>query len=231
MKHIILQKAKQVYVSASPKHKAYRRFDPRTLRNLHFGSTVSLVPNETAKSVSKEIVGKMGDVMKLFNQKKSWTCGPASIRIALSAFRKNVTEVQATKIAKSTASYGTSHGNIINAIKMEGLNVIEYKNLSQDHAINVLKEYTNKGTPVIVDWLKTKLIHGSEKLSHMKTGVEENPTEDSEHYSVIKSIDDKNVTLLDPLEDTEESLPISYFLERWRTISEPSSHWFLVLEK
>jgi predicted double-glycine peptidase len=217
MKFIILEKAKQVFVPASPKHKSYRRFDPRSLHD------------ETAKSVSKEIVGRMGDVMKLFNQKKSWTCGPASIRIALSAFIKSVTEVQASKIAKSTASYGTSHGNIINAIKKEGLNVIEYKNLSKSHSINVLKEYTSSGSPVIVDWLKTKLIHGSEKLSHMKTGVEEKPTEDSEHYSVIKSVDDKNVILLDPLEDTEESLPIDYFLERWRTISEPANRWFLVL--
>jgi predicted double-glycine peptidase len=63
----------------------------------------------------------------------------------------------------------------------------------------------------------------------MKTGVEEKPTENSEHYSVVSRVDDVNVYLLDPLEDKEESLPVDYFLDRWKTISEPASRWFLVL--
>ena len=49
------------------------------------------------KTESREIVNRMGGVMKIFKQSEGM-CGPASIRIAVSAFGKSFTEEQVISI-------------------------------------------------------------------------------------------------------------------------------------
>ena len=192
---------------------------------------------QRAKSESKEMVSRMDNVMKVFKQSEGM-CGPASVRIALSAFGKKLTEEQVAKLAKSTAEEGTTHGNIVKALKKSGVHAIEYHNLSKGHAVEVLKNYTKSGKPVIVDWMKTKLGKGGDvkAAEGMKPGVEEAKgkkdirKEENEHYSVVNRVSDKNVYLLDPLEAKEERLPIKYFTDRWLTVSENVKRWFVVLD-
>lgn len=193
---------------------------------------------EKAKTESHEIVKGMDDMMKIFKQSKGM-CGPASIRIALSAFGKSMTEEQVAKLAKSTASTGTSHDNLVNAVRQEGIHVITYHNLSKVHALNILKEYTAKGNPIIVDWMKTKLQRGGDvgASEGMKPGVEEAKTkkaiakEENEHYSVVQKVSGTTIQLLDPLESKVEKLPIDYFMDRWFTMSEKTKRWMVVLQK
>lgn len=219
-----MEKAKKIYVPPSSKHKPYFRFDPREKDN-------------KAKLESKEIVDKMGGLMKLFSQSRG-LCGPASIRIALSKFGKSYTEKEVATLAKSTASEGTNHNGMIAVLNDAGINALVYENLSIGHAIKVLKNHVNKGNPVIIDWMKTKLGKGGDiKASEgMVPGVEEARTkkdirkEENEHYSVVGRIDDRYVYLLDPLEVKEERLPITYFMDRWFTLSEKTRRWFIVLE-
>ena len=190
-----------------------------------------------AKSESAQIVDRMTEVMKVFKQSEGM-CGPASIRIALSAFGKSMTEEQVAKLAKSSAEEGTTHKNIVSALKKSGVHAIEYHDLSKAHALEVLKNYTKAGKPVIVDWMKTRLgKEGDVGASEgMKPGVEEAKTkkdihkEENEHYSVVNRVNDKNVFLYDPLEPKEEKLPIKYFMDRWFTVSEKAKRWFVVLE-
>jgi hypothetical protein len=196
---------------------------------------------EQARTEAKGIVDSIGNTMKIFKQSEGM-CGPTSVSMALTKFRKNYSPEQIAKIAHSTASEGTDSGELVKAIKSVGIDVVEYKNLSRLHALHVLRNHTKNGEPCIVSWLKTKLVSSSESSikgsEGMKPGFEEVPdmktiskkqAEEAEHYSVVKSVDDKYVHMLDPLEDKEQSLPIKYFLDRWWDSED--KRWFLVLTK
>jgi len=187
---------------------------------------------DLVESASKEIVKGMDNVMRIFKQSKGM-CGPASIRIALSKFNKSFNEKEIAKFAKSTAAEGTTHDNLVSALKQAGVHALVYENLSPSYAISVLTNSVNMGDPVIVDWMKTKLGKGGDvKASEgMKPGEETAKTkkdiakEGNEHYSVVSKVDDNYITLLDPLESKEEKLPIDYFIDRWSTISEEKKGW------
>jgi len=191
---------------------------------------------DVAESESKEIVKGMNNVMKIFKQSEGM-CGPASIRIALSKFNKSFSEKQIARLAKSTAEEGTTHDNVVGALKKSGVHALAYEKLSKGHAIEVLKNHVKNGDPVIVDWMKTKLGKGGDvKASEgMKPGEETAKTkkditkEENEHYSVVSKVDDNYITLLDPLESKEEKLPIDYFIDRWSTTSEKTERWMVVL--
>jgi hypothetical protein len=195
-----------------------------------------------AKTEGKEIVESLAKTMKIFKQSEGM-CGPASIRIAVSGLGKSFAmlggEEEVAKLAGTTAEEGTSHDGIIGALRKAGINPMEYHNLSKEHSIEVLRNYTKKGNPIIVDWMKTKLQRGGDvKASEgMKPGEEtaknkaDIRNEENEHYSVVQKVDDKNVYLLDPLEKSVEKLPIDYFLDRWFTMSEKHVRWFCILEE
>jgi ABC-type bacteriocin/lantibiotic exporter with double-glycine peptidase domain len=241
MKFFILEKAKQIQVPASAKHKAYQRFDPRSSHTAEVQRDKKA--EEVAKSEGKAIVDKVGATMKVFKQSQGM-CGPCSVSMALSHFRKSYTTEQIAKIAHASAVTGTDSDELIKAIKEAGVDVIEYKNLSKPHALEVLKNHTKAGEPCIVAWLKTKLLSTEassiEASEGMKPGVEEvsdikkiNEVYKKkglpEHYSVVSKVDDKYVYMLDPLEDEEQLLPIKYFMDRWWDSDD--KRWFLVLTK
>jgi predicted double-glycine peptidase len=173
----------------------------------------------------------------LFKQSEGM-CGPASVRIAMSAFGKSFTEEEVAKLTKSSVETGTAHEDLVEGLKKAGIHCLVYSDLAKNHALEVIKNYNSLGKPIIVDWMKTKLLEGGDVVASegMKPGVEEAKSkkdidqEKNEHYSVIKSVDDKNITLLDPLETQEEVLPIKYFMDRWFTKSENVKRWFVVLE-
>ena len=176
-----------------------------------------------AKAESKAIMNKMDDLMKVFGQSEGM-CGPASIRIALSAFGKSYSEEEVAHLAKSTAAYGTTHANMVNTVRTHGLHALTYQDLSKEHSLELLKNYVNKGDPVIVDWLKTR-----DEQNEVEKYDLSDP--ENEHYCVVSKVDDSNINLLDPEAKKEISMPIAYFMERWFTISERTNRWFLVLEK
>jgi|GEM_PF-2288107 len=190
----------------------------------------------SVKQESKKIVSHLSGTMKLFKQSEGM-CGPASVRIALSKFGKSFSEEEIAKLAKTTAQEGTGHDNLVKALNKSGVHALQYQDLSESHALEVLREHTKKGDPVIIDWMKTKLLEGGDvKASEgMKPGEETGKTEkdikqeENEHYSVVSKVDDKNVTLLDPLESKEEKLPIDYFMKRWTNVSEKADRWMVVL--
>lgn len=172
---------------------------------------------------SKEIVNRMSDVMKLFKQKTLYTCGPASIRIALSRFGKSYSEKEIAKIANTTASEGTNSQDLIKAVKSYGINTVEYKNLDPEYALSVLKQYIDGKNPVIISWLKTKW-----KKEEAKTQKEmQKNIGEYEHYSVISGITDTHIYLFDPLEEKELKVSRKYFMDRWWDSDD--KRWFLVL--
>ena len=191
-----------------------------------------------AAGQSKQIVRGLNYSMRIFKQTQGM-CGPASVRIALSAFGKKYSEKQIAKLAGSTAAEGTGHNQLVKAIKKSGIHTTTFQNLSKAHALEVLRLYSGRGNPIIIDWMKTKLQRGGDtKASEgMKPGKEEAKTkkdirkEENEHFSVVQRVDDESIYLLDPLESKVEKLPIKYFMDRWMTVSEKVNRWFTVLEK
>ena len=170
-------------------------------------------------------------------QQRQGMCGLESMREALNTLGIKLSRKQAEKLAPFSAR-GIEHKQLISAIKKAGANVEEHYDLSEERSIALLKKHS-KANPIIIDWMKTKLSsEGNAKAAEgMKPGVETGKSretiaeEENEHFSVITSIDDKYITLFDPLEPEPEKLLIKYFMDRWFTVSEKVKRWFIIVHK
>ena len=131
MNHIIIQKARS--------HKYIRREGAP-------GSYEYFYKRGFVKRESQVIVNKMNDLMKVFGQSDGM-CGPASIRIALSAYGKSYTEKELAQLAKSTSSEGTTHGNMVITVRSQGIHTLTFQNMSKDHSLEILKNYVSQGDP------------------------------------------------------------------------------------
>ncbi len=114
-----------------------------------------------------------------FKQSES-RCGPASLKILTSHFGKHFTEEELAKLAGTTFERGTSHTGMIKAAKEIGGHVFA----KEGGTIKELEYFVEKeGLPVIVGWFH----------------------EDTDHFSVVASVTDQHVVIVDPAEDKPES--------------------------
>lgn len=108
-------------------------------------------------------------------------CGPASLKIMLSYFGKQFTEDQLGQLCNATIDHGTEHEGMIQAAK----EINGYVFVKEDGAIEELEYFIKEEKlPVIIGWFD----------------------KDGDHYSVVVSVTDKNIIIVDPA--TNES-------ERW----------------
>src|SRR3989338_27196 len=116
-------------------------------------------------------------------------CGPAALKILLSHFGKTFTEDQLAALAGVTKAegqdvvgVGTEHENMIEAIKEIG----GYVFAKEEGTIAELEYFIKEERlPVIIGWFDAS-----------------DPPED--HYSVAVNITDKNIIIVDPVEDKVE---------------------------
>src|SRR4030042_4874866 len=90
--------------------------------------------------------------IKPFKQSKGY-CGPASLKIALSAYKINKSENNLVKLTKTkrgrcNRKEGCTENEIVRAAKRLGLKAY----IKQKSSITEIKKLTKKGIPVIVDW-------------------------------------------------------------------------------
>lgn len=137
-------------------------------------------------------------------------CGPASLKILLSHFGKKYTEDQLAKLGSSTLEKGTSHEGMIQAIKEIG----GYVFMKENGTIEELRYFLEKEKlPVIINWFQ----------------------EYEGHYSVVVSITDKNVIIVDPATNEPESwLSRSRFPKIWFDFIGPENKsvswgWYMVV--
>jgi len=116
-------------------------------------------------------------------------CGPASLRAVLLYFGVDKTEAEIAKLAGSNPDEGTPPEGLVRAAKALGFNAHTKSGATLDD----IREWLGKGTPVIVDWFSV----------------------DEGHYSVVKSIEDNKVFLMDPEIGSERSLDIDTFKRVW----------------
>ena len=118
-------------------------------------------------------------------------CGPASLKILLSYFGRQYTEQQLALLGSSTVEIGTEHEGMIQAAKEIGGYVFAKDNGTIEEIEYFIKE---EKLPVIIGWFDR----------------------DGDHYSVVVSITDKNVIIVDPAtNEPERWLDRSAFPRMW----------------
>lgn len=128
--------------------------------------------------VAKQLPKKRPVVVEHYPQSDSM-CGPASLKIALSAFGKNVTEEELALLTNASIEHGTEHEGLVRAAKHLGATVMEKERGTLGEIDRLVKE---KHLPVIVGWFD----------------------EDGDHYGVVTDITPEYLVLSDPAWDFPE---------------------------
>jgi len=127
--------------------------------------------------------------VKAFKQRTGF-CGPASLKMVLDYFGIRKSERELAKLSGTTLARGVEGKNLLKAAEKLGL-----KGFIKDFSkISDIKKYVQKKKiPVIIDWF----------------------SKDEGHYSVVVSIDKKNIYLQDPEIDRIRKLDIETFKRIW----------------
>jgi len=127
--------------------------------------------------------------LKLFKQSKGY-CGPASLKMVLSAYGINKSEKYLAKATKSSRTGGCYEKDMIAAAKEIGFKGY----VKQQSSIKELRDLASKNIPVIVDWFSP---------------------EEGGHYSVVVGFTKNKITLADPHFGELKTHKIDWFEERW----------------
>ncbi len=151
--------------------------------------------NEEKKNTPRKSV-----YVKPFEQSKG-LCGPAALKILLSHFGKDFSEEQLARLAHATSDMGSEHEGLIEAVKELG----GYVFVKEGGTIEELEYFVEKeNLPVIIGWFDK-----DSDLYKLPVG---------DHYSVVVSVTDKNVIIVDPqlnIEQTERWLSREIFPKIW----------------
>jgi len=137
-------------------------------------------------------------------------CGPASLKILLSHFGKDYSEEQLTKLASATTDAGTEHEGMIQAAKEIGGFVFAKENGTFKELECFIKE---EKLPIVIGWFD----------------------KDGDHYSVLVSITDKNLIIVDPAtNEPERWLDRETFENIWFDFVGADNHtvswgWYMVV--
>lgn len=142
---------------------------------------------------------------KVTIQPDDFTCGPASLKVALEilGIRKSLPTL--TTLCATNPRYGTSVNNLIKGINRLGLPVLAVEWANLRHLQSALKYTPQKPRAVIVDY-----------LYDLKANAE--PHEESGHYSTVASYSarDSRIILFDPSNHgRKKSFKWTEFLDRW----------------
>ena len=127
--------------------------------------------------------------LKPFKQSKGY-CGPASLKMVLSAYGIIKSEKYLVKLTKTNRRTGCSEKNIVKAAKEFGFKGY----VKQKSTITELKRLVKKNIPVIVDWFSP---------------------EEAGHYSVVVGFKNDEILLADPHFGKIKNHKIKWFKERW----------------
>ncbi len=127
--------------------------------------------------------------LKPFKQSKGY-CGPASLKMVLSAYGINRSENYLAIFTKCSRERGCDDEDIVRAAKEFGFKGYAKQNSS----IKEVKQLVKKGIPVIVEWFSP---------------------EEAGHYSVVVGFEKDKIILADPHFGEIKKHKIKWFEERW----------------
>jgi len=128
--------------------------------------------------------------LKLHKQATNYSCGPASLKMALSHFNISKSERSLIKLTGAKAGFGCNPEDIVRAAKIIGLEARYIKTSS----IKEIRRLLDKEHSLIVDWFSPSV---------------------AGHYSVVVALDKKYITLADPEIGKLNRLTIADFVNHW----------------
>ena len=142
-----------------------------------------------------------------YKQQTDYTCGPASMRMILSALKIKKSEKELAQLLKTRRKTGTKNKSFSLLAKRLNLPSIAKKNSS----FQELKAYQNKNYLIILNYF-----HPEEKIGH---------------YAVLKKIDKKYIYLLDPAFGKNHKYSLAEFKKIWKGKHEKTRRWFFALKR
>jgi ABC-type bacteriocin/lantibiotic exporter with double-glycine peptidase domain len=143
--------------------------------------------------------------LKLFKQSRGY-CGPASLKMVLSAFGIDKSEDYLAKLTKSSREKGCKEKNIIKIAKKFGFRGY----VKQNSNLKELKALVNNKIPVIVAWTSP---------------------EEGGHYSVIVGFRKDNIFIADPHFGKVKKHRIKWFERRWEEKKPRTHREIMVIQK
>lgn len=141
-----------------------------------------------------------------FKQEKDYTCGPAVVRMILSASKIIKSENELVRRLKTTEKYGTRKKEIQRFFEKE-----RYEAKSERKStLRKIKFYLSKGYNVIVCYFYVR----------DKTG----------HYAIMRSMNEKKVILVDPWCGPKLKFSKKYFRKIWHD-TQGNRGWFIAVKK
>lgn len=142
-----------------------------------------------------------------YKQQKDWSCGPASLRMALAAIGVYYTEQNIAKQFNINSKRGTKNKSFPLFAEQHKLNYLVSRNSTLQNIHNALKqEYI-----IIINYF--------------------DPKEKEGHYAVIKKLTPKKIYLLDPWHGPHHNISIKTFLLLWKSGFEKEKKWFFAIKK
>ncbi|MBU2615558.1 MAG: C39 family peptidase [Nanoarchaeota archaeon] len=144
-----------------------------------------------------------------YKQETNYTCGAASMRMALEFFGIKKSEKQLAKLLNTNKVRGTWHRDFPLVAEKFKLSYASIKNAT----MRDLEAYQRKGFVIILCYLS--------------------PDKKSDHYVVLKRIDEKHIHFWDPFYGEKHKYLIHYFKKIWRSDPkyENEGHWFFAMKK
>lgn len=129
--------------------------------------------------------------MKLFKQETEYSCGPASIRMAISRYISSIPcESSIIELSKCNHIIGTTRSQMIKTVRKLGFTVFSKANGTLEHLSELLKSS------------RTIIILFSDDIN-------------SFHYSIIYAITEESITIADPWIGNLRSISINDFKNNW----------------
>lgn len=155
------------------------------------GELVSLIKNIISEIKDEpEIKPTLLDVPH-FLQSDDSTCGPASLRMVFAYYGVDRSEQSISQACKHTYELGCQGEDMVCAAEMFGFDAF----IKNNSTVRELREYVNRGIPVIVDWFCGDPPEG--------------------HSSVVIGVSNKNVYILDPWLEEMRVVAIEDFRRCW----------------
>jgi len=150
-----------------------------------------------------------------FKQETGYTCGAASMRMALATFGIRKSEKQIARLMRTNRKHGTCSASFPRLAEKYRASFVVKRN----GTIDDLKKYLKEGYVVVVSFFFFEYFVGK-KLVY--------------HFAVLKGISKGNIFLLDPELGPDHKLPIHLFVRCWKSnpVSEKGDrHWFFAIKK
>jgi ABC-type bacteriocin/lantibiotic exporter with double-glycine peptidase domain len=109
-------------------------------------------------------------------------CGPASLKMVMDYFGKDVSEEEVAEKCGRDSELGTDGLSIKNATEEYGFNVEIQNNSSFDD----IAKWLDRGVPIIVNW-----------FTRGRSDYDDSQVPDG-HYSVVVGLDDESIYIQDP---------------------------------